>query len=527
MDSAVRVQPKISDQNSVTLTKIAAVIPLVADISRADLLLCVPRASSRGGSSSQNASNDARDDARLRDDTVMEIIAHARPHSIAPVHRESVVHQVLTRESAEPLFRAISERQYVRGLREYPRPPIEGVSGEGAPAPVVQEAYPIESGEGKVIGGVLIETNLLESERLKRRSDVFQRALKSLQQMALLGKPEGIAELASFGEHDGILFADADRIIRYMSGIATNLYRNVGYGEPLVDKPLSYLETQDDELVRQTMERRACLQVELEERGRTWIKKVIPITRVERATLFTPAREQLAGAFLLFHDDTEARQRARELIIKTTMVKEMHHRVKNDLQSVVSLLRMQARRMQTVEAKSALSEAINRILSIAVIHEFLSEQDTRIINIREVAQRIVQQMQQGVLDPSQRITLTITGPNIYLPARQATSCALVINELFQNALEHGYDARQAGGTISLTFQDHGDAVGLVVHDDGRGLPPNFSLDQVDSLGLKIVQMLVTEDLKGQIDLQSEHGVSASVRFPKIPLGGEESWSEPE
>ena len=128
----------------------------------------------------------------------------------------------------------------------------------------------------------------------------------------------------------------------------------------------------------------------------------------------------------------------------------------------------------------------------------------------------------------------MSGPNIYLPARQANSCALVINELLQNALEHGYDqklssddARQVGGTISLTFQDHGDAVGLVVHDDGRALPPDFSLERVDSLGLKIVQMLVTQDLNGRIDLQSDRGVSAIVRFPKIPLGGEETWNVPE
>jgi two-component sensor histidine kinase len=125
----------------------------------------------------------------------------------------------------------------------------------------------------------------------------------------------------------------------------------------------------------------------------------------------------------------------------------------------------------------------------------------------------------------------LNGPNIYLPARQATSCALVVNELLQNALEHGFghgaSVGDARGTITLTLQDHGDAVGLIVHDDGRALPPDFNLDKVDSLGLKIVQMLVTQDLKGQIDLQSDHGVSAIVRFPKIPLGGEETWNEPE
>ncbi len=505
MDNAVQPHLGATDGDLSNLERAFRVIPILADLSRADILI-----------------------GQLRGEDRAEVIAQAKPHSIAPVHRLSVLGEMLTRDNAAALFRAMTERQYARGQREYPHQVLGGgPGGEGSPAPVVQEAYPIENPAGQIIGGMLIETNLLESERLRRRSEVFQRVLKTLQQMALRGEPEGAEALTPFGEHDGVIITDSDRIIRYMSGIAVNLYRNIGYGEPLVGKPLGYLETQDDEFVRRAIERRACVQVEQDEHGRNWVKKVVPVMRAERASLFAPARAHLIGAVLLVHDDTEARQRARELMIKTTMIKEVHHRVKNDLQTVASLLRMQSRRMQTTEAKGVLGEAVNRILSIAVIHEFLSDQDTRVINIREVAGRIIQQMEQGVLDPERRITLRLSGPNIFLPARQATSCALVINELLQNALEHGYDPRDTGGTISLMFQDYGDAVGLTVHDDGHALPPNFSLDRVDSLGLRIVQMLVTQDLKGQIDLQSDRGVSAMVRFPKIPLGGEETWNEPE
>jgi two-component sensor histidine kinase/PAS domain-containing protein len=494
----------LNERDAHLVARIRRVIPLLADLSRADVLIGVPS-----------------------DNQHIQIIAHARPHSIAPVHRESLEGQTLTRTDAAALFRAIEARQYARGQREYP----PSGTAEGTPAPTVQEAYPIENEAGQVIGGMLIETNLLESERLKRRSEVFQRVLKMFQRNALRGEPAGIEHLTSFGEHDGIVVVDAEGIIRYMSGIATNLYRTLGYGEQLVGKPLSYLETQDDELVRQALATRRCRQAEHTESGRHWIKKVIPVVRTERSALLPSKRTAPLWAFLLVHDDTEARQRARELMVKTTMIKEVHHRVKNDLQTVASLLRMQARRLKTDEAKAALAEAVNRVLSVAVIHEFLSAQDTRAINLRDVAQRIVHQMQAGLLDPNRQISFAVRGPNIYLPARQATSCALIINELLQNALEHGFDLREsdktARGAIELTFEDHGDAVGLIVHDDGRALPPDFSLDRVDSLGLRIVQMLVTQDLKGQIDLQSDHGVSAIVRFPKMALGGEEKWNEPE
>ncbi len=510
MDSAVLVeQSQLNERDTAHLARVAHVIPLLADLSRADILIATPSA-----------------------EGAAHVLAQARPHSVAPVHRESLVGESVTRENAGALYKAMVERQYTRTLRDYARPPIAGTTTDGAPAPVVQEAYPIENVNGQVIGGLLIETNSLESERLKRRSEVFQRALKVFQQLALRGEPDGIEKLEPFGEHDGVIVVDDDDVIRYMSGIAVNLYRNVGYGEPLVGKTLSYLETQDDELVCLAIDEHRCAQIEVEERGRVWVKKVIPLPRIERPTLFGAARQQTSGAFLLVHDDTEARQRTRELLIKTTMIKEVHHRVKNDLQTVASLLRMQSRRLQTTEAKGALGEAVNRILSIAVIHEFLSEQDSRTINIRDVAQRIIHQMQAGVLDPERQITFKLAGPNIYLPARQATSCALIINELLQNALEHGFDVRSTaegasaqGGTIALTFDDTGDAVELVIHDDGRELPPDFALERVDSLGLRIVQMLVTQDLKGHIDMRSDQGVSVLVRFPKIPLGGDETWNE--
>jgi two-component sensor histidine kinase len=130
------------------------------------------------------------------------------------------------------------------------------------------------------------------------------------------------------------------------------------------------------------------------------------------------------------------------------------------------------------------------------------------------------------VQPDKRIRLIVGGPSIYLPAQQATTCALVINELLQNAVEHGYE-RKPGGTISVNFRDDGDRVVIAVADDGQGLPEDFSLEQADSLGLQIVQTLVRDDLKGQFELKEGDGVSAIVTFPKQILGGEEAWNERE
>jgi two-component sensor histidine kinase len=151
---------------------------------------------------------------------------------------------------------------------------------------------------------------------------------------------------------------------------------------------------------------------------------------------------------------------------------------------------------------------------VAVIHEFLAHQEARVINIRDVSQRIVAQIQEGILDRERSIRLNLEGPNIYLPTQPATVCALVINELLQNALEHGYN-RQEGGTVTVRLQDDGKEVTIAVDDDGVGLPEEFDLAQTSSLGLQIVRTLAEGDLKGEFTLHSrDKGVSALVTFPK-------------
>jgi two-component sensor histidine kinase len=190
------------------------------------------------------------------------------------------------------------------------------------------------------------------------------------------------------------------------------------------------------------------------------------------------------------------------------------------MQTIASLLRLQLRRAESEETRRALQEGINRILSVAVIHEFLAHQDARVINVRDVSQRIINQIRESVLDEDRGIRLDLRGPNIYLPTQPATVCALVINELLLNALEHGYE-RQEGGTVSVNLHDDGDQITISVDDDGAGLPEDFDLAQTDSLGLQIVDALAQGDLKGNFELcGKDKGVSAIVTFPKHTRGGE-------
>ena len=171
---------------------------------------------------------------------------------------------------------------------------------------------------------------------------------------------------------------------------------------------------------------------------------------------------------------------------------------------------------------------MGRILSMAVVHEYLSRSDhQQAINIREVTQRIIQEIRQGVLGPDKQIRVTLqSGNNLYLPARQATACALVINELLQNSVEHGY-ADRSEGQIDVQLEDNGDEIEIIVQDDGEGLPDGFDLAQSPSLGLRIVRTLAQDDLQGNLALEDVGGVRATVRFSKQVWEGEGHWNEHE
>ncbi|MBC8249938.1 MAG: histidine kinase N-terminal domain-containing protein, partial [Anaerolineales bacterium] len=500
MDDVVYRCGDLTEEDIAFLQKIENDMPIVADISRADLLIYCSISPNRAA-----------------------VVAQARPHSIAPIHPELVVGRTITAAEEPFVCQALSGGRSLHGNRT--------LIPDGAP--VLQEVRPIRNEEEKVLGVLSIETNLIEHERHRRRSRVFQQALRQLQEMLLQGELEGAEHLSHFGEHDGILVVDSQGWIRYASGIATSLYRKLGYLDSLLGKRTSDLETEDEALVVRALREKRCLEEETREGRRVWIKKAIPLISHEerlggvRRFLGLPLpKPHLVGALLTVYDETEVRRKERELKVKSAMIQEIHHRVKNNLQIIAGLLRMQSRRSESEEVRRALDDSVARILSVAVVHEFFAQQEARIINIKDVSQRIVNHTQQGILQPDKRIRLTLLGPNIYLPAQQATTCALIINELLQNAVEHGYE-RKPGGTISVNLRDDGDRVVIAVVDDGQGLPDDFSLEQADSLGLQIVQTLVQDDLKGQFELREGDGVSAIVTFPKQTLGGEEAWNERE
>jgi two-component sensor histidine kinase len=265
------------------------------------------------------------------------------------------------------------------------------------------------------------------------------------------------------------------------------------------------------------MERGVCLEQRVQEHALVWIKRVVPLVSGGSAswpTLLTGLRAVPTGAIVAIEDVTDELQKEQELKIKTAMIQEIHHRVKNNLQTIAALLRLQARRTEIPDVADQLRETIGRIISVAVVHEFLSHEETSVINIHEVSNRILAEVRNGVLDHSRPITLSLEGLRTFsLPAQQATSCALIINELVQNAVEHAF-VGLPGGSIVVRLAEQDDSLYIEIQDDGRGLPHDFDKEHQGGLGLQIVRSLVREDLKGQFELANGQGVRAVVSFPK-------------
>jgi two-component sensor histidine kinase len=201
------------------------------------------------------------------------------------------------------------------------------------------------------------------------------------------------------------------------------------------------------------------------------------------------------GAIALIHNITELRNRDRALITKDATIKEIHHRVKNNLQTVSALLRLQSRRVTDPIASAALDEAVRRVGSIALVHETLSNQSTEFVEFDSVFEQIIK----NSLDLSPRkIEFNKVGNFGSFDSKTATALSLIITELIHNALEHGLT--HSGNSLTVEIARDRNKYVVSVCDDGPGFPEGFSIEKSANLGLQIVNTLTKNELNGNLIL---------------------------
>ncbi|MCP2258707.1 Two-component sensor histidine kinase, contains HisKA and HATPase domains [Streptoalloteichus tenebrarius] len=435
-------------------------------------------------------------------------VAQARPTTAPTAHPEDAVGSVVTAEEHPQLRRAVSEARICR--EEDPRWHL-GV-------PVRRETIPVRMGR-QVIAVLSRDTNLavprvpspLEISYLGSAADLCQMIADGTFPTA---EPSpGVHTSPRVG--DGLIRLDAAGAVVFASPNALSAYHRMGHAADLVGTHLAPLTrslvsdpfdaAEVAQRIRSALEGQPSMRMEAEARGATVLFRALPLR----------PRGKAAGALVLCRDVTEVKRRDRALLSKDATIREIHHRVKNNLQTVAALLRLQSRRTNNQEARQALEESVRRVTSIALVHETLSMSVDERVDLDDVVDRVIPMMSDVAVTET-RVAVRREGRFGVVPAEVATPLVMVLTELVQNAFEHAYAPGQRGEVV-VRADRSAKWLDVVICDDGRGLPAGFSLERTERLGLQIVRTLVESELRGSLSLRRRQQPSGTEAVLRVPL----------
>jgi two-component system, sensor histidine kinase PdtaS len=481
----VRRHTTLADADLDRLRLLVGEWQLLADLSFADLLLWV----------------------KTSDPPGFVVVAQIRPVTAQTAYVEDKVGQRIADGKRVLVDRAWREGRICR----------EGDPEWGEGIPVREETIPVRH-DGRVIAVVARHTNLATARTPSRLELTYLASAADLAGMVAQGRfpfPGGQVESDSSPRAgDGLLRLDADGLVTYASPNAVSAYRRLGLAGDVVGihlgeitaslaPPVGLIDEPISLLVSGLSDREA--DVEVEARGVALRLRTIPLL---------PGGDRV-GTLVLLRDVTELRRRERALVSKDATIREIHHRVKNNLQTVAALLRLQARRLDLPEGRAALEEAVRRVRAIALVHDTLSQTLDGPIDFDQVADRLIAMVGEVSAAESGSLPRRV-GSFGQLPAGLATPLSMVLTELLQNALEHGLRGRS--GVVEVSTRRVDDELEIVVADDGEGLPVGFSLSASPRLGLQIVRTLVEGDLRGSLEVRARPtgGTLATLRIPVGP-----------
>ena len=499
LSDLVRGQTDLDQRDLEWLHSLVSDWQLLADLSFADLVLWVPqRDPSRPAGPGEWPPSAVQG---------WVCVAQMRPTTGPTAYPDDLVGKIVRTGRRGLIDVAWRERRIVR----------EGDPEWGGGIPVREESIPIlarrDSGT-KMIGVIQRSTNLSSARTPSRLELTYLQSASDLAQMIAEGRfPVPDAEpnlIRSPRVGDGLLRVDLAGRVVYASPNALSAFRRLGLATDLVGVHLGETAARladdgapvDESLVG-VLSGKADREVEIEANGSVVQLRVIPII----------VADERVGSIALMRDVTELRWRDRELLSKDATIREIHHRVKNNLQTVAALLRLQARRLRIPEGRAALEEAVRRVGSIAIVHETLSHTPDELIDFDDIADRVIA-MSGEVMAVETRVHPQRRGNFGVLPAAIASPIAMILTELLQNALEHGLARR--GGVLEVRATRTEGRLRLVVSDDGVGLPPDFDPANADSLGLQIVRTLTESELGGSLEFGERRGGGTEVTLD-LPL----------
>ena len=485
LDGFLRDRSPLDADQKRRIRELTADWQLLADLSFADLILWVP----------------------LRKDfkswpTGYVAVSHIRPTTAATVFPQDVIGDEISWGSRPRIDQALSGAEIVRDAQPEK-------FGELL---IKEETIPVIYKE-QVIAVISRHRNAELMRQPSRLELNYREVAHNVYRMVA----EGTFPYAEHSElfdpaarvGDGLIRLDVSGAIIYASPNAKSAFNRIGWAGELdgnilgeIARKVSQIKPDaHEEAMEVSLSGKSLRRVEIENTGGTIDLLVLPLL----------AGGDRIGAIVLLQNVTELRRRERELVTKDATIREIHHRVKNNLQTVSALLRLQSRRIEDPAASAALNEAVRRIASIALVHETLSSSTEASVAFDDVLDRLVTH----ALELSPRmgeLNISRHGELGSLDPRIATPLSLVVTELIHNALEHGL--AESGANLTIEVSRLEGSAEIVIFDDGVGLPDGFTILESANLGLQIVRTLTENELKGSIDLiRTVRGTEAKLSFP--------------
>ncbi|MDF1541512.1 MAG: histidine kinase N-terminal domain-containing protein [Anaerosomatales bacterium] len=449
------------------LLNVAQNLQLVADLGYGDVALAVPGA-----------------------DGALAVAADARPVTAVAALAGSRVGANLSPERESEAYEAARLGRLVQGTR---RRITRGISYTSAAYPVGPAGDPAAVIVRNVALQVLDAPGAMETQFMQAAEDLLK-VLCVAPLTTAGGDTFSTVRVAG----DGVLRLDTDGRVAYASPNAVNIMRLAGF-EGAVPGTVGTRLPGGPAALAPVMQGRSGTAAGTE-------------TEVGERVLDYRAIRLEHGVLVLVQDRTEAYRREQEIKVKEATIREVHHRVKNNLQTIASLLRIQARRAETDEARRELAEAVERVSSMAVVHDMLASSTEERIDFTEAARTVVDQVRRGLAGESKAVSVSVNGSTGLVPSYVATSLALIVAELVHNAIEHGFADRD-GGEVEVAMRRLIGELVLTVRDDGTGLPQGFDPHSATNLGLAIVRTVVEDNLHGTIAFSGGRGTTVTVRFP--------------
>lgn len=447
-----------------------------------------------------------------RDDGVLVCVAQCRPNTAPTVLGTDAVGTVAVGDDLPLVTAAFTSGAIGRES--------DGGEPDGAHGTDLNvEAVPVRHGN-RVVAVLTHQTALAARRKSSPLEIAYLDCAGDLVRMLSEGTFPDVGDLAlsrsSPRVGDGFIRLDVAGVVAFASPNALSAYHRMGFSSelegqnlvgitrPLISDPFEAQELADH--VRDSLTGGSSMRLEVDAGGAAVLMRTLPLVVGGSAV----------GAAVLIRDVTEVKRRDRALLSKDATIREIHHRVKNNLQTVAALLRLQARRTTNAEGRDALIESVRRVSSIALVHDALSMSVDEEVNLDEVVDRILPIMN-DVATVDAPIRINRDGELGVLDADRATALIMVITELVQNAIEHAFEPAAGHGCVTIRAERSARWLDVVVHDDGRGLPDGFSLEKSDRLGLQIVRTLVTAELDGSLGIHDIPGGGTEVVL-RVPIG---------